>query len=230
MGDPNMYVIPAEAGIPDRNDIEANPRRIPAFAGMTRLVLAAAMLATMPAAAAAQYETPVNPPDPAVQLAEMVEIYDSICLRAFPDDAAVARAMAGRGATAMTGAEVSIYLHDDPGRGWNLTGRTGTFHLTVEAPPFHACGLRATTVAGFPDMAPYRALADRFEAGGGYRSFGPQSMDVGNVHTTGAGEQRERQGRAESLMVFLTTPTDKTRDPAHSAVEVRFVHQIYTGN
>jgi hypothetical protein len=34
----------------------------------------------------------------------------------------------------------------------------------------------------------------------------------------------------ESLMVFLGTPAGKTRDPAHSAVEVRFVHQFSTSN
>src|ERR1043165_9182807 len=122
----------------------------------------------MPSMAAAQYETPVNPAEPAAQLAELIGLYDSVCLRAFPDDAAVAGTVEAQGGTPMSTAEARIYLHDDPGRGWNLTGRTGTFRITVEAPPFHACGVRTMTAAGFPDMAPYRALADRFEAGGGY--------------------------------------------------------------
>ena len=87
--------------------------------------------------------------------------------------------MSARGATAMADAEVRIYLHGDPGRGWNIAGRTARFQLTVEAPPYHACAVRTMTAAGFPDMAPYRALADRFESGGGYRTFGPQSMEVG---------------------------------------------------
>jgi hypothetical protein len=191
---------------------------------------ASVLLAMVPAAAAAQYETPANPPDPAAQLAEMIEIYDSACLRAFPDDAAVARAMATRGGTAMDDAQVRIYLHDDPGRGWNVAGRTARFRLLLEAPPYHACGVRTMTAAAFPDMAPYRALADRFEAGGGYQSFGPQSMDVGNIHSTAAGERREGGRGAESLMIFLSTPADKVRDPGHSAVEVRFVHQIYAPN
>ena len=188
--------------------------------------LATLLMAAMPAAAAAQYETPVNPPAPAAQLAELIEIYDSACLRAFPNDGAVARAMTAHGATAMADSEVRIYLHGDPGRGWNLAGRTARFQLTIEAPPYHACAVRTMTAAGFPDMAPYRALADRFESGGGYRAFGPQSMEVGNVHTTGAGERRVVRGGTESLMVLLSTPSDKTRDAAHSAVEVRFVHQL----
>jgi hypothetical protein len=192
--------------------------------------LMAILMAATPAAAIAQYEAPANPPAPAAQLAELVELYGSVCLRAFPNDAAVAQAMAARGATAMGDAEVRIYLHGDPGRGWNLTGRTARFQLTVEAPPYHACGARTMTAIGFPDMAPYRTLADRFEAGGGYHRFGPQSMEVGNVHTTGDGERRQAGGGTESLMVLLGTPSEKTRDAAHSAVEVRFVHQFSVAN
>jgi hypothetical protein len=199
---------------------------------MGRLTTVASILAVaaMPAAAAAQYETPVNPPAPAAQLAEMIELYDNICLRAFPDDAAAVSAAQARGATAMSEAQIRGILRDDPGRGWNIAGRTARFQLTIEAPPFHACGVRTMTAVAFPDMAPYRALADRFEAGRGYRSFGPQSMEVEDIHSTAAGERHEGQGRTESLMVFLNTPSDKVRDAAHSAIEVRFVHQIYTPN
>ena len=189
----------------------------------------AALLAAMPAAAAAQDETPVNPPEPAAQLAEMIDIYDHICLRAFPDDAAVARAIEARGGAAMDEAEVRRRLHDDPGRGWTLAGRIARFEITIEAPPFHACGVRTLTAAGFPDMGPYRALTDRFEANGGFRSIAPMSRDVGELRVSGAGERREG-GTPESLLVVLTTPNDKTRDAAHSGVEVRFVHQIYSGN
>ena len=198
---------------------------------MGRLIFSAAILAAaMPAAAAAQYETPANPPAPQAQLAEMIEIYDSVCLRAFPDDAAVTRAMAVRDAVPMSDAEVRVFLHDDPGRGWNLAGRTARFQLTVEAPPYRACGVRTMTAAGFPDMAPYRALADRFEAGGGYQGFDRQTMDIGNIHTIGEGEQRPTRGGAEALMVFHATPSGKNRDPAHSGVEVRFVHQFAPPN
>jgi hypothetical protein len=191
--------------------------------------LAAILVAATPAAAAAQYETPVNPPAPATQLAELVEIYDSVCLRAFPNDGAVAQAMAARGATAMSEPEVRSILRDDPGRGWNIAGRTARFRLILEAPPYHACGVRTMTAAGFPDMEPYRGLADRFE-GDGWHGIGPQSMEIDNVHSVAAGEQRSVRGATESLMVFLSTPDVKTRDAAHSATEVRFVHQIYRGN
>jgi hypothetical protein len=189
--------------------------------------LVAVLMAAMPAAVAAQYETPINPPDPAAQLAELIDIYDSACLRAFPNDRAVAEAMTARGATPMSDAEVRGILRDDPGRGWIIAGRTARFRLILETPPYHACGVRTMTAVGFPDMAPYRGLAERFETGGGWQRFGPQSMEVDNTHSVGAGEQREVRGSTESLMIFLNTPDDKSRDAAHSAIEVRFVHQIY---
>jgi hypothetical protein len=189
---------------------------------MIRFALAAALALAAPAAA--QYETPVDPPDPAAHLTEMLEIYEAVCLTAFPDDAAVAREMAARGAEALSAADVRRYLHDDPGVGWRIAGRIARFDLTVEAPPFHACGVRTLTAAGFPDMAPYRALADRFEAGGGYRSFGPATMAARGVRTTGAGEQRATADGAEALLAFVATPADPA--PGQTAVEVRFVHQF----
>ena len=190
-----------------------------------RTALAAILLAALPAAAQAQYETPVNPPDPAAQLAEMLELFDSVCLRAFPDDEAAARVMEATGATAMNEAEVRRYLHSDPGRGWDVAGRTARFQLTIEAPPYHACGVRTITAAGFPDMAPYRELADRFEAGGGFQPIRAVSREIDNLTVTGAGEGRQGPNGPENLLVVLTTPSPATRDARHSAVEVRFVHQ-----
>jgi hypothetical protein len=183
-------------------------------------------------AAAAVPDTPPyrhidHPPDPAAQLAEMVAIFDGICLRAFPDDKAVARAMADRKADALSGAQVRRYLHQDPGVGWRIAGRTAAFDVTIEAPPFHACGVRTLTAAGFPDMAPYRALADRFEAGGGYRPLAPYDQIGGNVRSRATGESRDTgNGGAESLFSFSTTPTPETRTPAQDSIEIRFVHQF----
>jgi hypothetical protein len=42
--------------------------------------------------------------------------------------------------------------------------------------------------------------------------------------------RREVGGGAESLMVLLGTPSEKSRDAAHCAVEVRFVHQFSPPN
>jgi hypothetical protein len=186
-----------------------------------------ALIAAAPAGALAQYEAPGAPADPAAQLAEVLDVYDAACLRAFPDDEAVAREMAARGASALSEREVRIFLHDDPGRGWRIADRTGPISITIEAPPYHACAVRTMTAAGFTDMGPYRALAERFEAGGGYRAIPPESLDIEGLHMTAGGERRQRpEGGAESLLVILTTPAEGHRDKGQTAVEVRFVRQV----
>jgi hypothetical protein len=191
----------------------------------------AALLALLPPASAGAasltYKRPVPAPDPAAQLAEMVALFDQICLKAFPDEAAVARAMAARRATAMTAAEVKVYLHEDPGAGWDIAGRSAPFALTVEAPPFHACGVRTTAVAPFADMGPYRRLADGFEAGRQVQRIGPVNGTIGNVDTSGSGDMWKRpDGKDEALLVFIATPVARLRAQGEDAVQIRFVHQL----
>ena len=191
--------------------------------------VAALLLFAAPFDPASPYTLPTPPPDAAAQLAEMTALYDDICLKAFPNDAAVARAMAARGraATAMTSADVRRYLHEDPGVGWFITGRSGTFELTVEAPPFHACGVRTLTAAGFPDLSSYRRLADAFESGHDVRKVGPQTFTRDNVDTTGGGESWHRiDNRDEALLVLMAQPVAAIRVPGRDGVEARFVHQI----
>jgi len=189
-------------------------------------ILSAGLAIALPVAAAAQYEAPVNPPDPAAHIAEMTALYEQVCLTAFPDADAVARAVAERGAVPLSPQEVQAYLHDDPGRGWRIAGATARFDVTIEDPPYHACGVRTMTAAGFPDLAPYRAVADRYEAGGNYQRIGPVTMNLGSVVSSGGGEGRQRDGGNETLLVFNTTPAEGQRGNGQTGVEVRFVHQI----
>ncbi|MDB5693062.1 MAG: hypothetical protein JWO81_2125, partial [Alphaproteobacteria bacterium] len=106
-------------------------------------------------------------------------------------------------------------------------GRSGPFAVTVEAPPFHACGVRTTTLAPFADMAPYRRLADGFEAGRHASKVGPVNGTVGNVDTSGGGEMWKRaDARDEALLVFIATPVAAIRAKGDDAVQVRFVHQL----
>jgi hypothetical protein len=197
--------------------------------------LAAPILAAVLALAAAPgtvspYLLPSPAPDAAAQLSEMVGLFDTLCLKAFPDDAAVAAAIAARGGgvTTMTPADVALYLHANPGVGWFLTGRSGRFVVTVEAPPYHACGVRTLTVAGFADLTPYRQLADAFEAGHDARKVAPVSGTVGNVESVGGGESWKRpDGSDEALFVFSTGPAASIRVEGRDGTEVRFVHQIH---
>lgn len=186
-------------------------------------------LAAIPAAAPAQYEAPANPPDPAAQLAEMIALYDDVCLRAFPDDDAAARAVARYRAVPLSQADIRRFLHDDPGIGWQISGRTGRFDLTIErSPPYHGCVVRTMTAAGFADMAPYRALAARFESGRGFERITPIDRVVRNLRIAGGGERRtDPDGSSESLLIAITTPAGDYRARGMTAVEVRFAHQYY---
>lgn len=189
----------------------------------------AAMLLAAPASAT-QYERLANPPDPVAQRDEMIALYDEICLRAFPDDEAAGRAAAAHGGTAMSEAQVRRLLHDDPGIGWRVNGRTGLFEVTIErSPPYHACAVRTMTQNGFADLGPYQALADSYEQGRGFVRISPMDRDVEELHIAGGGEQRAGPGgTGESLLVIMTSGSQALRARGLTAIEVRFAHQ-YVG-
>lgn len=182
-----------------------------------------------PAAAAVQYEAPAHPPDPVAQLAEMVALYDRVCLHAFPNEAAAARAVARYRATPLSPADVRRFLHDDPGIGWQIEGRTGRFHLTIEqSPPYHACAVRTMTAAGFSDLSPYRSVTARYERGGRFEEITPIDRVVGDLRIVGGGDRRiDPDGSSESLLFAITTPAGEARAGGMTAVEVRFAHQYY---
>jgi hypothetical protein len=197
---------------------------------MKRTILTAVAVLCLAGAAQAAgsrpYERPDPAPDPAGQLAEMLTLYDEICLRTFPDDAAVARALEARGAVALTDAEVKSFLHDDPGRGWRVVGKRGTFNLTVEAPPYHACGVRTNTVAGFPSMKPYQDLVARYGQGRTFQKIGPINQEVEGAQSVGAGDMAMKGALAEGLLVFTAQPLPANRAASGDAIQVRFVHQL----
>lgn len=190
-------------------------------------LVAAALLATEAAAAPLSYRHVDPAPDAAAQLTELVALYDRVCLQLFPDDRAVAKEMERRGARPLSQEDVSAYLHEDPGVGWQLAGQTGRFDVTIEAPPFHACGIRVMTVSGFADMKPYRSVADRFEKGRGFTRIEPRTATIGDVETIGGGEARAlKDGGGELLLVAQTIPIESVRKKGLDAVQVRLVHQI----
>jgi hypothetical protein len=182
-----------------------------------------------PAAAAGQYQAPANPPDPAAQLAEMVALYDAVCLRAFPDDEAAARAVSRYRATQLSAEDLRRFLHDDPGIGWQIEGRTGRFHVTIEqSPPYHACAVRTMTAAGFSDLSPYRSVTARYERSGSYEVITPIDRVIRDLRIVGGGDRHtDPDGSTESLLFAITTPAGEARERGMTAVEVRFAHQVY---
>jgi hypothetical protein len=194
-------------------------------------LLAAAVSLAGPASAT-QYEALANPPDPVAQRDEMIALYDEVCLRAFPDESAAAAAVARHDGASLSAGEVRRLLHDDPGIGWRVRGRTGRFDVTIEqSPPYHACAVRTMTANGFADLlGPYQALAARFEQGRDFERITPMDQDVGELHVAGGGERLVGPGdSSESLLVILTSLAEAGRRHGDTAIEVRFTHQ-YVGD
>ncbi len=165
--------------------------------------------------------------DPVVT--RMVALYDEVCLKAFPDDAAVDALMQAKGAKALTPDEVRVTFNDDPGRGWLLADGDRNIQIMLELPPYHACSVRRSTDGGFGDLAAYRAVAEAFKAAHpGFAPVAEQQADIGAYHAHMAGELRELpDGGAETLYMFDQVYRDPARQAATgNRVDIRFVHQI----
>src|ERR1044072_1469882 len=107
----------------------------------------------------------------------MIDLYDQVCLQAFPDDKAVDKAMTGLGATELTKAQVEIYLHDDPGRRWSLASTRTTLAVPVEAPPYDACSVRVSGDEPFADLGAYPEVVAAYEkAHSGFQPMPPMEM------------------------------------------------------
>jgi hypothetical protein len=163
----------------------------------------------------------------------MAALYDEVCLKTFPIDAAVDAIMASKGATPLTPEEVRVTLVDDPGRGWLLDDGDRKIQVTLELPPFHACSVRAMVSSGPQDMEAYKKVSQAFEdEHRGFRPAAPYDKDIAGLHIHAVGEQRDLPGNStESLLVFDQRVTDPQRRAAgETAVSLRFVHQIHSLN
>ena len=184
---------------------------------MTRSIL----LAALAQAAAA------NPGPPTVS--HMTALYDQICLRTFPDDAAVDRAMAKRKAIALTPMQVKVTLHDDPGRGWVVKGKGQPVMVMLELPPFHACSVRALAGEGPHDLSALRTVTDAYkQSHPGFAAEPVFEGERGGIRIRAENEVRRLpDGTADSLMVIDQRVTDPAQlGPGQTAAPLRFVHQI----
>lgn len=192
-------------------------------------------LVALLAADAVQAQPAENPYDlsqtvgtPEAQLAEMVELYDSICLKTFPDDKAVEQKLLARGATPMTEAMVKTHLHDDPGIGWILQGKTARFRVTIELPAYHACTVRTTIRDDFTDMVPYRrAVEEHEQSWDSVKKIRTLDGVTGTIRSILTGETtRLPDGAVETLMVVSGRVEDPVSRKVNPGIEFRFVRQI----
>lgn len=179
------------------------------------------------AAASAAVGQSQDAADPAVE--RLVTLYDEVCLKTFPDDAAVDALMAAKGATALTPEEVRVTFRNDPGRGWLLEDGDRTIQIMLELPPYHACSVRRMTSQGFGDLTAYRAVAEAYKATRpGFAPIEPMETDMDGLHIRATGEIRSLpDGHSETLYLFDQQVIDPARRAAgETTVNIRFVHQI----
>ena len=160
------------------------------------------------------------------RIAKMAALYDEICLKAFPDDAAVIALAGAKAAREYTVEEVRVTMRDDPARGWLLPD--GTTTIWLEFPPFHACSVR-WTMPELGDPAPYAAVIERYKKStDGFQSMRPIDADQGPIHIRAVGETRPLpEGGAETLFIIQQHITDpKRRAAGETGLSVRFVHQF----
>ena len=177
------------------------------------------------------------PPIPPAEVAQMAQMFDALCLRAFPDDRAVDAAAGRYGGRPLAPQEVRSYLHDDPGRGWQVARPEATYVVTLEAPPYHACAVRRMTPGGFPAVQPFDLVARQYAAAR-QRALGepvtqslhrPDGLDIdATVQQLGGGAP---DGVTDSLMVFVSNYHGRYKGPLAAdagkpGIEVRFVHQL----
>ena len=172
----------------------------------------------------------------AADVEQMTQLFDGVCLRAFPDRGAVDRAMAQAGGTAMKPGQVRAYLHDDPGRGWTLARPEATYVVTIEDPPYRACAVRRMTASGFPTVAPYMAAIQGYAAAqrralGAPFSQAIRSADGLDINASVWPVGVLPDGSTDGVMLFRTDyhggyAGPLARDAGGVGVEVRFVHQL----
>ena len=176
---------------------------------------------------AALAQVAANPGPPTV--AAMVSLYDEVCLRTFPDDAAVDRAMAKHKAIALTPEQVKVTLHDDPGRGWVVKGKGQPVMVMLELPPFHACSVRALAGDGPHDLTALKTVTEAYKrTHPGFTAEPVFEGERGGIRIRAENEVRRLpDGTADSLMVIDQRVTDPAQlGPGQTAAPLRFVHQL----
>jgi hypothetical protein len=159
------------------------------------------------------------------RLARMTDLYERACLKAFPDDNAVAAMMVAANARELSQADVAVTMRDDPARAWDLNDGGAT--LWIEFPPYHTCSVR-WNAPQIGDLSAYRAIAAKYQHdAGGFEPVSPFDSDQGDIHVHAVGETRILPDKStESMFVFDQHITDpKRREAGETGFSVRFVHQ-----
>jgi hypothetical protein len=161
------------------------------------------------------------------RLARAVDLYETACLKTFPDDAALDTLMAARSAMPLSAEDVKVTLRDDPGRAWQIGEGAERMFVFLELPPYHACSVRFMMPDAQYDLAGYRAVERRYMGNADYTDINPLEGEQGDLHLRLVGKQRKLADATETLMIVDQHVTDIARRKAgETGVSLRFVRQI----
>jgi hypothetical protein len=189
------------------------------------------MFAGVLALAAAAVVAPAPATSADLMVTRMTALYEEACLGAFPDDAALDRLMAAKGAKPLTPDEVKVTLVDDPGRGWQIKDGDRSALIILELPPYHACSVRWPVGQWPVDLSDYKRAFDRFASTRpGFKPIDDYHGERGGIRIHASGVSRQlRDGSAESLYIFDQQVSDEARRAkGETGTMMRFVHQIKT--
>lgn len=86
-------------------------------------------------------------------IADALNAFDQICLKRFPNGAAINDFVARNRLQPVSEEEMRAMLGTDPGVGWHKDTPPGPYTLTIELPPYHTCAIRKR----FPNQPNVRA-------------------------------------------------------------------------
>jgi hypothetical protein len=198
-----------------------------ALAGPGALGAPAATPAAAPPAAARQF----------VSDAPLAQIFAAVCLKAFPDDAAVEAALQAKSEAPLTEEQVKTYLPDTSGRGWLVRTPDTLFAVTVADPPSPTCAVRQMTPDGVRDIAELMGAIKAHVAAmkGALVTVAPQTAkppDGPDVRYFGYGVLGPDGSPVEQFGVYVSDYHGKVGEPwssfaGHgSGVEVRFTRTL----
>jgi hypothetical protein len=152
----------------------------------------------------------------------LVDVFGRICLKRFPDREITQGELAP--VRELGPDEVRRYLHDDPGRAWQLDADGGTYIVTVEAPPYDACAVRRTYLTPVQPSLGFQLLTQAWASNEhfGPMQFAPPAHMVRNGLAIDAQVMGTQATIGHPRQVFMNITTHNP----DGTTELRLVRQI----
>ncbi len=208
-------------------------------------LIGAPLMAAGPDALAQGFKPPPAPVTSAptreyVSDAALTQLFTTLCVKAFPDAAALEAALKPHSVSELTPEQARPYLPDGSGKGWLVRTSDALFAVTVEQEPNQTCTVRQMTPDGVRDIAGLTAAirAHVVAMKGKIVAVAPQTAtdDSGpEVRYWGYGVLTADSTPVEQFGVYVSDYKGKAPEPWRpfagkgTGVEVRFTRTILAG-